>query len=77
MNQDPGTKDIAEFFIMPNFRNKNFGEKLAHQIFDQYVGKWEVRQLIEAVQARKFWLKTIKFIYLKTYRKCSKIRACP
>lgn len=66
MNQDPGTKDIAEFFIMPNFRNKNFGEKLAHQIFDQYVGKWEVRQLIEAVQARKFWLKTIK-----NYTKCN------
>lgn len=57
---DQNTKDIAEFFIMPNLRGKNIGEKLAHQIFDLYRGKWEVRQLPEAVLARKFWLKTIQ-----------------
>lgn len=60
INFDHNTKDIAEFFIMPNLRGKNIGEKLAHQIFDLYKGKWEVRQLFEAVLARKFWIRTIK-----------------
>lgn len=64
-NQDSETKDIAEFFIMPNVRNKKFGEQLAHQIFNRYIGKWEVRQLLDAVLARKFWHKTIK-----NYTKC-------
>lgn len=59
ISSDENTKDIAEFFIMPNLRGKQIGEKLAYKIFDFYRGTWEVRQLCKAVLARKFWLKTI------------------
>lgn len=54
------TRDIAEFFVLPLHRNKNYGKYLAHKIFDIYEGRWEVRQLSTAQKAHQFWLKTIR-----------------
>ena len=55
----PGVRDIAEFFVMPAFRNNHIGEWMAHQIFSLYEYRWEVRQLPGLVGVRKFWNKVI------------------
>lgn len=51
--------DILEFYILPSFRNRKVGEKLAFAIFDAYPGKWQVRQIEGADEAREFWRKII------------------
>ena len=57
---DLKTRDIAEFFIMPLYRKNRYGMGLAKRIFSLYKGKWEVRQLKQLDNARKFWLSVIK-----------------
>lgn len=57
---DANTRDIAEFFIMPNHRKKGVGKMMATQIFNLYKTKWEVRQLFNAENSRVFWLNVIK-----------------
>ena len=60
MKNNSAVHDVAEFFIMPNFRKRGFGEDFATAIFMMYKGRWEVRQLPELVHtARIFWRKTI------------------
>lgn len=53
------TRDIAEFFVMPNYRLHGVGELMATKLFNHYPGTWEVRQLLSAENARKFWLSVI------------------
>jgi len=59
ITHDKDTRDIAEFYIAPKFRNQKLGTKLAQEIFLMYPGKWEVRQLPSLLKARKFWLQAI------------------
>jgi predicted acetyltransferase len=51
--------DIAEFYIKPTMRKRKMGQSLAFCIFDLYAGDWQVRQIIGAENARKFWLRVI------------------
>ena len=59
ITHDKDTRDIAEFYIEPEFRNQKLGTKLAQELFHMYPGKWEVRQLPQLQKARNFWLKAI------------------
>jgi predicted acetyltransferase len=52
--------DIFEFYVIPTFRGKGIGEKMAFAVFDAYPGKWQVRQIEGADKAREFWRKTIR-----------------
>lgn len=54
-----GCLDIFEFYVIPAFRGKGIGEKMAFAVFDTYPGKWQVRQIEGADEAREFWRKTI------------------
>lgn len=51
--------DVGEFFIIRKFRKAGLGKRVAHAVFDQYPGKWQVRQLLENHPAQQFWRKTI------------------
>lgn len=53
------TRDIAEFFILPDMRKNGIGSWFAIQIFKTYPGKWEIRQLPE-LKVKNFWLKIIQ-----------------
>ncbi len=55
----PDTRDIAEFFIMPDFRKQKIGTKFIQSIFAKYPGNWQVRQIPELDQVRSFWQKAI------------------
>ncbi len=59
IDNNPNTRDIAEFFIMPKYRRAGIGKNVAIEIFNRYPGNWEVRQLPIAATARLFWIQTI------------------
>ena len=67
ITHDKDTRDIAEFYIIPKFRNQKLGTKLAQEIFLMYPGKWEVRQLPSLLKARKFWLRAITTLNPKKF----------
>jgi predicted acetyltransferase len=51
--------NIGYFFIARYFRGKGIGKHVAHQLFAQFHGRWEVYQLVSNVNAVAFWRKTI------------------
>lgn len=54
-----GIHDISEFYVVPSHRFSNIGEKFALKIFQEYSGKWQVRQIEGADKATRFWRKAI------------------
>jgi predicted acetyltransferase len=51
--------DMAEFYILPCYRNTGLGKNLAFAIFDQFPGPWQVRQIPTAKEAITFWRRVI------------------
>lgn len=54
-----GRSDISEFYIVPKDRKKGIGRKFAFAVFDAFPGKWQVRQIQGAEDAKKFWRRII------------------
>jgi predicted acetyltransferase len=57
-----GLKDgwvLPEFFIMRKYRHQGVGEYVAHFIFGQFLGTWQVAQIFENTGATAFWRKVI------------------
>ncbi|MDH5164320.1 GNAT family N-acetyltransferase [Heyndrickxia oleronia] len=54
------TNVISDFFIMRKFRRKGVGKKVAHLLFDESQGVWEIKQTISNKQAYSFWKYVIK-----------------
>lgn len=46
---------IAEFMIIPKYRRKNIGRKVAIKVFDMFNGGWEVKPSFGSDVAYKFW----------------------
>jgi predicted acetyltransferase len=59
LNDDDAVRDIAEFFILKLYRKKKLGYSMAKMLFEQFPGKWEIRQLPHATESRNFWLKVL------------------
>ncbi|WP_062049579.1 GNAT family N-acetyltransferase [Bacillus sp. JCM 19034] len=53
------SRSIAEFFIMRKYRKLGVGEKVAHKVFDQFKGNWEVLVHPENHVSFTFWKKVI------------------
>jgi predicted acetyltransferase len=51
--------DIAEFYVIPAYRMKKIGKKMAFSIFQKHQGQWQVRQILGAESAQKFWRRII------------------
>ena len=60
ISDDNEVWDIAEFFIMKKYKKQGIGTEVAHQIWSQFEGRWQVRVLIENQIANKFWSQAIK-----------------
>ncbi len=52
---DPEVWDVAEFFIMRKFRNKDVGQFVAQQIWRSLKGRWQVRVWDNNKIAHAFW----------------------
>lgn len=59
LEENKGAKAIAEFFILPEFRNSGIGEKAAFIVFNRFPGKWEVTVMKENKAGLKFWEKVV------------------
>lgn len=57
--KEPGTKSVAEFFVMRKYRRKGIGKKIAFQIFDKYRGHWEFIQHGGNQPSKIFWERVI------------------
>ena len=53
------TNVISDFFIMRKFRYKGIGKYVAHSLFEQFQGNWEIKQTIGNKPAYIFWKKAI------------------
>lgn len=51
----PGTRELAEFFVMRKYRRRGVGTLAATTVFDMFPGRWEVDQLASNVEAQAFW----------------------
>lgn len=49
------TNVISDFFIMRKFRRKGVGKKVAHRVFQQFQGVWEIKQTDANIAATAFW----------------------
>jgi len=56
---DASIWDMAEFFVIRGYRRRGIGTHVAHQVWRQFPGRWEVRVLEENVSARHFWERAI------------------
>jgi predicted acetyltransferase len=54
-------RDIAEFFVMRKYRGRKVGTQAAASLFDQFPGRWTVRQQLTNPAATAFWRKAIRF----------------
>lgn len=50
---------LSEFFILRKYRRQGIGQHVAHQLFDQFPGTWEVTQERENKPSILFWDKII------------------
>jgi predicted acetyltransferase len=51
---------LAEFFIMPEFRDKGIGTEAAIKTIQSHQGKWEISVLKDNPKAKAFWLHVFK-----------------
>jgi predicted acetyltransferase len=54
-----GYSDIAEFYVIPAYRKNKIGQNMAFAVFNQHLGPWQVRQILGAELAKRFWRRVI------------------
>jgi predicted acetyltransferase len=60
LTDDPGVRDVAEFFVARPKRGRGVGAEAARILFDRFGGRWEVRQTTRNTAAIAFWRKVIE-----------------
>jgi predicted acetyltransferase len=56
---DSAVWDMAEFFILRGYRKHGIGTQVAHQVWKQFPGRWEVRVMESNLLAFRFWANAI------------------
>lgn len=51
--------DMAEFFIMRNYRRGGIGRTAAVNLISRFPGRWQIRQVPANQQAMEFWRRVI------------------
>lgn len=51
---------IAEFMIIPKYRRKKIGKKVANELFNMYRGNWEIKPSYGSQKAYNFWGNVIR-----------------
>lgn len=52
--------DMAEFFVLRGFRRRGIGQIAAHEVWQRYPGRWQVRVMDANAGARRFWERAIE-----------------
>jgi predicted acetyltransferase len=56
---DEDVWDLTEFFIVRGCRRRGVGMKVAHEVWKQFPGKWEVRVIDRNRKAKEFWARAV------------------
>lgn len=59
VSEDPDTFDVAEFFVIRQYRNCGVGLQAAHLLWGRHPGKWTVRVSLGNPNALGFWRRTV------------------
>lgn len=59
VKKDDAFWDVAEFFILRGHRRRGIGTQVAHEIWKQFPGPWQVRVLHTNKSAQRFWADAI------------------
>jgi predicted acetyltransferase len=51
--------DMAEFFVVRGYRRRGIGTEIAHEVWRQFPGLWEVRVMQSNHSAHHFWERAI------------------
>ena len=51
--------DMAQFFVLRGCRRRGIGTQVAHEVWKQFPGPWEVRVMQSNVSAHDFWTHAI------------------
>lgn len=51
--------DMAEFFVIRRYRRRGAGTEIAHQVWRQFPGRWEIRVMAANASAHQFWERAI------------------
>lgn len=46
---------LAEFFILKRHRRQGIGKRVVFALFDRFVGRWQVSELVRNTPAIRFW----------------------
>jgi predicted acetyltransferase len=46
---------VTDFFLLRKFRGRGVGERIAHELFERFPGRWKVEQFAENKPAVAFW----------------------
>jgi predicted acetyltransferase len=56
---DEGIWDVTDFFIVRGYRRRGVGMRVAHEVWKQFPGRWEVRVMDRNQKAKEFWRRAI------------------
>jgi predicted acetyltransferase len=51
--------DVAEFFVLRGYRRRGIGTHVAHRVWKQFPGAWQVRVMERNMKAVQFWERTV------------------
>jgi predicted acetyltransferase len=54
--------DVAEFFVLRGYRRRGIGTQIAHEVWRQFPGLWEVRVMESNIVASEFWAHAISML---------------
>jgi predicted acetyltransferase len=60
ISNDTAVWDMAEFFIVRGYRRLGVGTQAAHEVWQKFPGRWEVRVIDRNQKAMKFWERAIR-----------------
>lgn len=64
---DLSTYDVDQFFVLKRFKGKGVGKKALKFLAAQFIGKWQIRVLVENNKGLQFWLSAISNIVEQEY----------
>jgi predicted acetyltransferase len=59
ISSDEDIWDMTEFFIVRGYRRRGVGMKVAHEVWRQFPGRWEVRVIDRNQKAMEFWSRAV------------------
>lgn len=62
IRDEPGGEavwDVAEFFVARGFRRRGVGVRVAHQVWQRFAGRWQVRAMEANRPACSFWRQAV------------------